>query len=64
VDELVGLGHRPADIATYTLRQIRSYIELGSHREKAAHQVMVSLMRSAYHADKDQFKKLMSSFGD
>jgi hypothetical protein len=62
VDRLVSLGHRVGDIEHYTIRQMDAYVELGNRREAVNDRGMVSMMRSAYHADAQQFKKIVASF--
>jgi hypothetical protein len=54
----------PAAIETYTLRQLMAYAELGARRESTRDKGMAGLMRSAYHSQPEQWKKLLASFGD
>jgi hypothetical protein len=60
VDGLIGYGHVLSDIGTYTLRALYALHELGDLRHREDKAELAQLMRLAYHAQPDGFKKAMA----
>jgi len=64
VGVLVSGGHVLSEIKRYTVRQVFCFVDLVSEAKKADMLMMLNSMRTAFHANREQFSKVLDELDD
>ncbi|AZV21476.1 hypothetical protein [Mesorhizobium sp. M7A.F.Ce.TU.012.03.2.1] len=59
IEELIAIGHRPADVWEYSPREIAGYLVLAGERRKSEASEQLAIATMAARSDPKEIKKLL-----